>query len=397
MDQSITCKKSAFTFSSISISENQMYITAAVVDKDADQLLVCKEIYQETMALLIREKMQIVQERLFGSVNMYADVIAVRKSVMCASGIHEEYPVTFIQGSPVWGEGFAGVQIYAFRPSKPGDETWTIYEKEIPCGRGWKRNGTTYLMFQSLHGLQKDTDDNNRETQTVRMFDRAKILLKEQGVDYRSVIRTWIYISDILNWYGEFNKIRNDKYTEFGIIPTSPNGRTMEQIYLPASTGIEGKNFFGAASVMDVLAIKIAPDSQIEILQNTGSLQRSPYRYGSAFSRSMILREPQFDLHYVSGTASIDEQGKTVYPGDTLEQIQHTFGVVETLIKKEGASLQDICQATVFLKKPEDLSLYHHVIERYGLTGMPAVCVIADICRDDLLFELDAIIAMEKK
>ena len=166
MDQSITCENSAFAFSSISIGENQMYITAAAVDNDADQLLVCKEIYRKVMALLIQKKMQIAQERIFCSVNMYADVMAVRKNVMCTSGIHEDYPVTFIQGRPLWGEGFAGVQIYAINPSTPGNEIWTIYEKAIPCGRGWKRNGAIYLMLQSLHGLQKEgTDENCRESQ----------------------------------------------------------------------------------------------------------------------------------------------------------------------------------------------------------------------------------------
>ena len=30
----------------------------------------------------------------------------------------------------------------------------------------------------------------------------------------------------------------------------------------------------------------------------------------------------------------------------------------------------------------------------YGLTDMPAVCVIADVCPDELLFELDAVVAV---
>jgi enamine deaminase RidA (YjgF/YER057c/UK114 family) len=64
------------------------------------------------------------------------------------------------------------------------------------------------------------------------------------------------------------------------------------------------------------------------------------------------------------------------------------------LINKEGASLNDICHATVFLKRQEDAQIYQEVANEYGLTDMPAVYVLADICRDELLFELDAIVAV---
>lgn len=242
---------------------------------------------------------------------------------------------------------------------------------------------------------KESTIDNDREEQTIRMLDRANRLLLSQGATYRNVVRTWIYLSDILDWYGKFNRVRNTKYEEFNLIPIKSNSIETEQIYLPASTGIEGDNPFGAAVIMDVLAMIQEPDSQIEIVQNTGCKQRSPYRYGSAFSRSIIIREPDNSQLHVSGTASIDEQGKTLFPGNPRAQIQQTFDIVNALIKRENASLRDICHATVFLKKRDDIPIYRDVVQSYGLHEMPAICMIADICRDDLLFELDAIVAVE--
>ena len=51
------------------------------------------------------------------------------------------------------------------------------------------------------------------------MIERAERILREQGAFFGNVVRTWFYLSDILSWYGEFNKVRNQKYGEFGIMP----------------------------------------------------------------------------------------------------------------------------------------------------------------------------------
>lgn len=74
--------------------------------------------------------------------------------------------------------------------------------------------------------------------------------------------------------------------------------------------------------------------------------------------------------------------------------MQKTLEIVDALISKEGASAKDICHATVFLKRKEDISIYEEVANKYGLTDMPAVCVIADVCRYELLFELDVVVAV---
>jgi hypothetical protein len=64
-------------------------------------------------------------------------------------------------------------------------------------------------------------------------------------------VRTWFYLSDILSWYAAFNKVRNEKYGEFGIMP-GPGDR---ELLLPASTGIEGVTPSGAACAMDLIAV----------------------------------------------------------------------------------------------------------------------------------------------
>jgi enamine deaminase RidA (YjgF/YER057c/UK114 family) len=60
------------------------------------------------------------------------------------------------------------------------------------------------------------------------------------------------------------------------------------------------------------------------------------------------------------------------------------------LLGQEGAGLADICAATVFVKRPEYAEVFRQVAADRGLADLPAVCVVADVCREELLFEIDA-------
>jgi len=66
------------------------------------------------------------------------------------------------------------------------------------------------------------------------------------------------------------------------------------------------------------------------------------------------------------------------------------------LIASENATLHDLCEATIFVKRSQDFSVYQEVIERLGISNIPSVNVIANVCRDELLFELDAAFVLEK-
>ncbi|MDZ7261585.1 MAG: Rid family hydrolase, partial [candidate division KSB1 bacterium] len=386
----------SFTLYTTLVGGNRLYLTASVINEQANPISTCAEIYRRIADSLTQTNMQIVQERLFGSIEVQPEVLKAREEVLRERRIAEDLAMTYIEGQPYWGKGFAGVQIRAVQPD---DKVWTIYDNQRPCGRGWNWKGATFLMLQNLHGFQpKPGVDNSRQEQAARMFDRAERLLRSQGASYRQVVRTWIYLSQILDWYTEFNQVRNTKYQQFGLLPNPSDEQVAEQIYLPASTGIRGDNPYGAASVMDVLAVVPHSDQAIKVVHTVGVKQRSPFRYRSAFSRAVCLREPDSSHILVSGTASIDEQGKSLFLGDTRAQILKTIEVVEALIAQENASLKDICDATVFLKKPEDISIYREVASECGLDKMPAVCLIADVCREELLFELDAeVVVMDSR
>ena len=373
--------------------QDQVYITVSFIDTDMDSIENCSQIYKKIVNALNENCMHIVHEQIFADNALYPEIIKIRETAFKNSELNTPSLLSYIHGKPCHDTGLAGLQIQAIAFDSAEDQFWTVDDHGIPCGRGWRRNDITYLMLQNIHGLSQDgVNEKSKADQAARMFDYAEEILRDQGLKYLDVIRTWIYLSNILSWYHDFNTVRNTKYSKYGF--DMNNRSNMQNIYLPASTGIGGSNVTGAASTMDVLAIYPHSGAHIEIEPITGSKQKSAFCYGSAFSRGICVRESQGTLIHVSGTASIDQDGKSVYLKDTRGQILRTFEVLDALITCEGATLQDICQATVFLKNSSDLDIYRKVIEESGLGEMPAVCVQADVCRDELLFEIDATVSI---
>jgi enamine deaminase RidA (YjgF/YER057c/UK114 family) len=318
--------------------------------------------------------------------------MASRAEALRAKNLPADGPFTYIQGHPPWGEGFAGAVIRAVRSLDPADKVWTISDQGKAVGRSWRRQGATFLLLQNIQGLGLGPQGVNTPfIQTRRMLQRAAQLLETQGASYRDVVRTWFYLSDILAWYPEFNRSRTATYGQFGILPGQGNGR----LKLPASTGIRGELHTGAAGALDLLAVAGPEESRPIVRQLSNPGQQDAFQYGSAFSRGALIEGPDVSLIQVSGTAAIDEKGASLYPGDVRAQIDCTFDKIAALIGPEGATLADIAAASVFVKRPEDALAYHEHAAARGLSHLPAVIMVADVCREELLFEMDAEVAFD--
>ena len=336
--------------------------------------------YTQIAEVLSERGMAIVHERIFGSLSMEHNVMSARRQAFSSFGISPENPVTYIEGNSPWGKGLAGVIIHAVK----ADEIWTVMDSGLPCGRGWRLNGETHLVLQNIQAFNsKPTDHISKSLQTRLMLEYAERILRENGASYKDVVRTWFYLSDILGWYAGFNKVRNEKYGEFGIMP----GPGDKELFLPASTGIQGETPSGAVCAMDLMAV-LNSEKCTRKLSNPSQLDA--FRYGSAFARASVVNDGSTALIEVSGTAAIDEHGVSLYPGDIRAQIHCTFDKVAALLKQEDAELKDICSATVFVKRPEFAEIFYEMAAARGLENFPCVCIVADVCREELLFEIDA-------
>jgi enamine deaminase RidA (YjgF/YER057c/UK114 family) len=295
----------------------------------ADAAPAAQAAYGEIARILQVRGMTVVHERLFGSLTVKPAVMAARSVAFSARNLPVDGPLTYIQGAPPWGEGFAGVIIQAVS----GDEVWTIKEEGKNMGRGWRRGNVTFLLLQDLHETSpNDNRSNARSLQTRQLIQHATHLLETQGASYRDVARTWFYLSDILAWYPEFNQARCAVYRELALIP----GNGDSPRHLPASTGIRGEVSTGAAGALDLLAVVGPLGSRPPVQQLSNPGQQDAFQYGSAFFRGALIRQPDLSMIQVSGTAAIDERGHSLFPDDAQAQIDCTFEKIAALIGQEG-------------------------------------------------------------
>ncbi len=149
-------------------------------------------------------------------------------------------------------------------------------------------------------------------------------------------------------------------------------------------------------NVQDLLAeVGTAPVVKRAITNH--SALNEAYDYGSAFSRGMRIDLNGLTILLISGTASIDDAGKTVHVGDLRGQMRRTFDNISKLLASEGATWHDIVRTTCYLRDIErDYQAFNEERTRFykeqGLDPLPASTGIqAILCRPDLLVEIEAI------
>jgi 2-iminobutanoate/2-iminopropanoate deaminase len=121
------------------------------------------------------------------------------------------------------------------------------------------------------------------------------------------------------------------------------------------------------------------------------------YAKPSSFSRGMRLDLNGLAILLISGTASIDESGRSIHIGDFRAQLRRTFQNIAALLEAEGASWKDIVRTTCYLRDIErDYEVFNEerttFYKEQGLDPLPASTGIqAILCRPELLVEIEAI------
>jgi enamine deaminase RidA (YjgF/YER057c/UK114 family) len=125
------------------------------------------------------------------------------------------------------------------------------------------------------------------------------------------------------------------------------------------------------------------------------------YARPSSFSRALRLDLKGVTLILISGTASVDEEGRTVHAGDFRAQTWRTYRNITALLESEGASWKDVVRTTCYLRDIErDYAAFNEIRTQFfheqGLDPLPASTGIqAILCRPDLLVEIEAMAIME--
>ncbi|MFC1467213.1 Rid family hydrolase [Verrucomicrobiota bacterium] len=249
-----------------------------------------------------------------------------------------------------------------------------------------KLNGQTVGYFYEdeharycrLAGLQPGDADASREAQTRSLFERMANALKQCDMKFADTVRTWLYLDQLLDWYDEFNAVRTQFFEEHGVFDKM----------VPASTGIGACNPQGAAITADLLAI--VPKSDAVTIQAVESpLQESAMDYRSSFSRAAEVGFPTHRTIYISGTASIEPKGETVHLDDSEAQIALTMEVVKALLNSRDMDWSDVTRGIAYFKNSNDLKIYQEFCEKHDIPEFPLAISHADVCRHNLLFEIE--------
>ena len=202
------------------------------------------------------------------------------------------------------------------------------------------------------------------------------------GMDFRHVVRTWFYNDQILAWYSDFNRVRTRFFEEHGII------------LMPSSTGIGSPNVAGSALVAKVIAV-LPKTNAVTVRKAASPLQHEAFAYGSAFSRAIEVAGPHARTLYISGTASIELEGKTIHVGNPELQIAKTMEVVGTILSAADMGFSDVSRAIAYFRNPAHVPLWREFCQTESLQNLPVIEVGCTICRNDLLFEIELDAARE--
>jgi enamine deaminase RidA (YjgF/YER057c/UK114 family) len=282
------------------------------------------------------------------------------------------WPISFIHGDSPSDGLLYGIQAFGIS----GCQSKTVCLNDRIVGTRYEDNDAEYCF---LGDIRPDKKDLPHTEQTRQAFENIKKALATIEMKFTNIVRTWFYIDNLLEWYSEFNVVRTTFFDEEGVFKN----------FVPASTGIGAGNLQGASLVACVLAIKPKHD-RVNIFSVPSPMQCEATSYRSSFSRAVEIQFPNHRRLYISGTASIDKEGNSVHFGDVCLQIEKTMEVIKSITESRLMDWQNSVRAIAYFKDIRDAHLFYDYCRNRKLPQIPICIAQTDICRRDLLFEIEA-------
>ncbi len=271
-------------------------------------------------------------------------------------------------------------------------ETWLI-DAAITRGESdglrWCRSGDLLYGVIDLAeaGFIGDAGRTPLQAASEEAYRRIFGLLEAQGLPH--LWRIWNYLADIngetdgLERYRQFNIGRQDAFLAFA------RGATGN---VPAACAI------GLADGPLSVAFLAGPTPAVQV---ENPRQVSAYHYPAAygprsptFSRAALVHPPGQEILFISGTASIVGH-QTVHVGDVVGQCRESMANIAAVLAEANRlkrstdfALEELVYR-VYIRRAADFALIRETLgPLIGAAEM--TCVQADICRHDLLIEIEA-------
>lgn len=245
-------------------------------------------------------------------------------------------------------------------------------------------------------------DDTRKAAESA--FDIMAGLLANEKMSLDNLVRQWNYIGNILTVrngvqnYQVFNEVRNYYYSKYRKIAG-----------YPAATGVGMKH---GGVILDFCAVQSGKSLQIKPVDNPNQVnaynygqqvlvgkkkEDDPVKHAPQFERALLMADRNEVVLHISGTASIIGQ-KTMGKGDIAEQTIVTLENIKKITDTERLN-QLIPGAfpyhgryllfRVYIRRQEDFGIVRKICSEH-FPSLPATYIEADICRDDLLMEIEA-------
>lgn len=309
---------------------------------------------------------RIVRQEAFGANDACRELIAHQTQIFG----EVNWPINCVEALSCEKAPLAGLHALAIS----GVEIESIFEGKRPVGTLFFDGFARHCI---LGDIAPEISKAGREGRTHEVFQKLARHLESVGMELTDVARTWLFLDDILEWYGPFNKERREVFEQFHVFDHC----------VPASTGIGAANPHQAALLAGAWAVRpIRASATVHPVESP--LQCSARDYGSCFSRAVEISTPDLRRLLISGTASIAPDGATEFVGDVGKQIARTMEVVEAILSSRGMRWPDTSRATVYLRNASDAWAFCEYMQEQELV-LPVLVTEATVCRDDLLFEIE--------
>ncbi|MDP9009373.1 MAG: hypothetical protein M3N91_11835 [Pseudomonadota bacterium] len=279
-------------------------------------------------------------------------------------------------------------------------EVWRVTGPEVHLSSGEStRTRVRYrcsedLLFGALTITERAIEARSEAEALVRATEVAyqEIFDVLSETDHRHLIRIWNYLPEINRKsggderYRHFNSARQMAFRNSG-------RATMGTV--PAASALGSPA--GSPISIYFLAARGTP-RMIENPRQTSAYHYPPKfgRHSPIFSRACVWGEPAGGTLFVSGTASIVGHD-TIHPGDVVAQTRETMVNISALLEEAnrtvGAdrySLEGL-KLKVYVRKPSDLAAIQATLSQLLRPAAGIVYLQADVCREDLLVEIEAV------
>jgi enamine deaminase RidA (YjgF/YER057c/UK114 family) len=252
-------------------------------------------------------------------------------------------------------------------------------KQAMPSGLALRRGRLEHLWTTEL-AFATDALPLDVADQTRAAFDAYRRELNARGATLQEhVLRTWIFVASIDRDYKAMTDARRELFVDAGLCADTH--------YL-ASTGIAGRS---SEPKQDMIleGYAIAGIDPLQIRYLTAPDHLGPTQaYGVTFERGVSIQYGDRRHVLISGTASIDPQGRICHLRDVMAQARHAFDNVEALLAEAGCSFADLAQMIVYLRDPSDQPAVQAWLEE-RFPDTPMLLVHAPVCRPGWLIEVE--------